>query len=244
MSIEAKSILSILLLITGFIAAYSMFYLMGKSDRSMNPAVIRIIHRVAGFVFFVLAIAISYFCIVLLAGYRGELSPIAALHMFSALALLIVLIINISIAHFYSWFLKLSPALGITILVLAFLTVGTSAGYYGIKKLKSRNNEIDSTHVAPADTAASDSSYAGDPNRGETLFASSCSACHSVKTKEDGWGPSLMDLFKMKGLPESGKPVTEENIINQVVDPSGSMPSFDKMSKEELSDLISYLKTL
>ena len=63
----------------------------------------------------------------------------------------------------------------------------------------------------------------------------------SKNTKD---GPGLRDLFKKKNLPYSGRPATAANVRRQLLRPAMAMPSFAKLSDQEIADLIAYLKTL
>jgi mono/diheme cytochrome c family protein len=58
-------------------------------------------------------------------------------------------------------------------------------------------------------------------------------------------GPGLKGLFDRKTLPASGRPVTEENVRQQLRDPYKNMPSFaERLTPDERAQIISYLKTL
>jgi cytochrome c len=72
-----------------------------------------------------------------------------------------------------------------------------------------------------------------------------CSQCHFTDSAETRMGPGLMGLFDRKNLPASGRPVSEENVRRQLLDPYRSMPSFaDRLTREEQDQIISFLKTL
>ncbi|MFQ6109500.1 MAG: hypothetical protein ACE5L7_08115 [Candidatus Aminicenantales bacterium] len=58
-----KSIVALLFLLAGVLAVLSMFILMGKPDPKTSASSLRRLHRTSGFVFFILMIVISYFCI-------------------------------------------------------------------------------------------------------------------------------------------------------------------------------------
>lgn len=81
---------------------------------------------------------------------------------------------------------------------------------------------------------------------GQKLFRSQgCSNCHATESDKSKVGPSLKGLFHQEKLAAGNRPVTEENVHKQLVDPYKSMPSFaDRLSKEEIDNIISYLKTL
>ena len=72
-----------------------------------------------------------------------------------------------------------------------------------------------------------------------------CSQCHFTDSAETRMGPGLMGLFDRQDLPVSGRPVSEENVRRQLLDPYSSMPSFaDRLTREEQDRIISFLKTL
>jgi len=83
-------------------------------------------------------------------------------------------------------------------------------------------------------------------SRGAALFeAKGCGQCHYTNSKETKIGPGLQGLSGRESLPMSGKPVTAENIRDQLMTPYKNMPSFaDRLSEEEIDHLIEYLKTL
>ncbi|GAB6057366.1 c-type cytochrome [Desulfonatronum parangueonense] len=82
--------------------------------------------------------------------------------------------------------------------------------------------------------------------RGAELFrAMDCSACHSIHTAGNGFAPGMKGLFDRDELPSSGRPATEENVRTQLLDPIGEMPSYaDRLTEEEMDEIISFLKTL
>jgi hypothetical protein len=53
-----------------------------------------------------------------------------------------------------------------------------------------------------------------------------------------------LGLFKGAKLPDSGLPVTEENIRQRIINGSDKMPPFRHLPDEDLKDLIDYLKSL
>jgi len=93
-------------------------------------------------------------------------------------------------------------------------------------------------------------SPAGSVTEGKALFDKNCAMCHFPNKPDKKLGPGLKDLFKNKELPESHKPVTEENVREQIEKGSPHakpmpMPAFaDKLSPEEIQNLLAYLKTL
>jgi cytochrome c peroxidase len=72
-----------------------------------------------------------------------------------------------------------------------------------------------------------------------------CSQCHFTGSTETRIGPGLLGLFDRGTLPASGRPVSEENVRGQLLDPFRSMPSYsDRLTREEQDQIISFLKTL
>jgi len=57
-------------------------------------------------------------------------------------------------------------------------------------------------------------------------------------------GPGLMELFKSPKLPDSGLPVTDENVRERIVNGGDKMPPFKHLKEEELKAIVAYLKTL
>lgn len=81
---------------------------------------------------------------------------------------------------------------------------------------------------------------------GASLFRDKgCVQCHVTESAESGMAPGLKGLFGRKTLPASGRPVTEENVRQQLRDPYEKMPSFaNRLTDDERDQIISYLKTL
>jgi cytochrome c2 len=84
----------------------------------------------------------------------------------------------------------------------------------------------------------------GDIEKGENLFISKCAFCHHTDKKDQKVGPGLKGIFKGKELPASKKPVTRENIRNQIKSPFANMPAFPDLSEQDIRDIIEYLRVL
>lgn len=97
----------------------------------------------------------------------------------------------------------------------------------------------------------------GDAERGARLFANACASCHATTT-EHVFGPGLAGLFNPSGptLPAgvnyggklpNGKERTEANIAAWILEGGqgqiGFMPP-QRLSDQQLADLIAYLRTL
>lgn len=79
---------------------------------------------------------------------------------------------------------------------------------------------------------------------GMKLFDTKCSFCHFADRSETKVGPGLKGLFQIEKLPNSEKPVTSENIEQQLKTPFKKMPSFKSLKDDEIKSLTDYLQTL
>ena len=100
---------------------------------------------------------------------------------------------------------------------------------------------------------------AGDPVKGQQVFATTdCTACHTTSDQKLV-GPGLAGLFKPGGpkLPSgvdyqgnlpNGKPINEQNVAEWIktggIGKIGQMPAHTTLTPEQIADLIAYLKTL
>jgi cytochrome c len=83
----------------------------------------------------------------------------------------------------------------------------------------------------------------GDAAKGKATFEQ-CAICHNVDSPDKKMGPSLQGLFKKKTL-QSGKPVTDENVLAQINNGGNGMPAYaDMLSAGDKADLLAYLHTL
>ncbi len=79
---------------------------------------------------------------------------------------------------------------------------------------------------------------------GEKLFTANCAACHFTDRQDKKVGPGLVGLFKRAKLPDSGMPVTDENVSERIVNGGDKMPPFKHLKEAELKALLDYLKSL
>jgi len=80
--------------------------------------------------------------------------------------------------------------------------------------------------------------------RGRSLFDAKCKFCHHANSTETIVGPGLKGILKNRKLPVSKLPATPESIIRQLKQPFNQMPSFEYLTDEEISDIMSFLNTL
>lgn len=232
-----KSILATFFMLAGLIAVICMLTLMGRSDLKISANFLRRFHRASGFVFFILLLIISYFCIKHWIMVGDNLSTRAVFHGVLALILFAVLLIKILIVQFYKQLNRFAPALGITVFCMAFVVFSLSGGYYFLRTL--------CVKPEPVETSSPTSSLIqGNAERGASLFQRHCSSCHFTDSEERNIGPGLKGLLKKGKLPHSGRAATIENVKQQLLRPVLTMPSFSKLPMQDLDDLLDFLETL
>ena len=232
-----KSILGIFFLLAGLIAVICMLTLMGRAERKISTKLLRKMHKGSGFVFVVLLLVISYFCIKYWAMLGDQLSTRAVSHGILALALFIVLILKISIVQFYKQFLRFVPVMGMIVFVLSFMVFSTSAGYFFLRTLSAKPEP--SKISTPSQTQLQ-----GNSEKGAALFNSKCISCHYPDKEANKQGPGLKNILKREKLPFSKKPANIDNIKQQLKTPFLAMPSFASLSEQEIAYLLAYLQTL
>lgn len=84
----------------------------------------------------------------------------------------------------------------------------------------------------------------GSIERGEDLFLSKCASCHRTDSKDTKVGPGLKGIFREEVLPVSKKPVTRENVQDQIKNPVDKMPQIPGLKEQDMRDITEYLRTL
>ena len=97
------------------------------------------------------------------------------------------------------------------------------------------------TNAMPAEEGVDFAS--GSAERGAIVFAGTCTLCHTLAAAVRKRGPSLGGIAQSGRLP-SGRSASPENVLRQVNEGGGGMPSFaSRLSAQQKADLIAYLKT-
>jgi mono/diheme cytochrome c family protein len=234
-----KSILALFFLITALIALLSMLTSVGKTEKKTSPDTLRKIHKISGFLFFILLLVISYFCLKYWVKVGDQASIRATFHAVLAFALIIIFILKIMIVQFYKQFLRFAPVLGMLVFCFAFVIFSTSAGFYLLRSVCSSP-----TPLVESSQPAASSAITGNAERGAILYGEKCSSCHYADREHPRLGPGLKALFKKETLPHSGRPATAENVREQLLRPILTMPSFSRLPEQDIADLLEYLKTL
>lgn len=71
----------------------------------------------------------------------------------------------------------------------------------------------------------------GAPASGATLYTDNCASCHAADGS-GGIGPDLSLVVP---------PMSEENLVDLLLDGSGSMPSSASLEDQQLADIVSYV---
>ena len=164
-------------------------------------------HRVAGYLFIALFCIMMWFMILKIKDRPDELPAPSMFHALIAVVMAPLLFIKVLVARYYRKHTSILVPLGLTIFVLAFVLVATTAGPYFLRTATVKNISLQAIDmgVAKIDLQAS-----------EALMQRRCSRCHSldrvVGAKKDarGW---LATVDRMRGLPGSGISESDEKII-------------------------------
>lgn len=79
---------------------------------------------------------------------------------------------------------------------------------------------------------------------GKKLFAEHCAICHYADRTATKVGPGLKGLFHKKKL-KTGATVADSNVRKLIEEGHGGMPAWKNvLSKDQIDDVMAYLKTL
>lgn len=238
-----------MLLLTG-VAMFTMFEVLARPEKKYNIQNLKDLHRVNGFIYILLYLATAFFCLQFIANTKTELSARIAFHGILALAIITALGFKIAFIEIYKQFYKKVPAIGISIAFITFLLFGMSGGYYLLVTdlgTDLRFGKVMEGKPGPGPQKMGQIQVSTDPDKikaGKALFEKQCASCHSADSTRTIIGPGLKGVLKREKLPESGRPATPENIARQLRDPFDKMPSFRRLSAEQVNDAIAYLNTL
>ena len=229
------------------VGAFTMFEVLGRSDRRFDTDRLKKIHRVNGIIFFILFLVLAGFGMIYIARTGAELSPRAVFHVMLAHALLFFFLLKLAIIKVYRQFYGKVVTIGIVIVFLSLGTVALSTGYYLLsgRLAGTGGTEIsgvrDGTSTAARPLTKTDSVNI---SKGKEIYGSKCLFCHATDSDKATGNPGMKGIMKRRALPSSGRPATGENIALQLRQPYGSMPAFPGLTEEEVRNLIAYMKTL
>jgi len=205
MSPLISTILSIIFLVAGGIAVYTLSALQGRKIE--NPKPYMRIHGIAGWVFAALFAVIFVFMLVRIKGYWEESSPRISIHVALATALVAMIALKVSIKRAFPQLGRHTFILGILIYAISFAMVGITAGYYLIWRYEER----------PALTQDKLQTHMLEENMGKELFIQRCSTCHLLKDimaprSAEAWAKVVNEMIEI--AEPRIKPAEGEQIIN------------------------------
>lgn len=156
------------------------------------------LHRLGGYLFIVLFCVMTYFMIARLRGGGTDSSATLTIHLALAMILSPLLLIKVLIARYYKNQHNLLMPIGLTVFVLAFVLIASTAGPYLARPSDIEQVSIDPGRIAPS---------AIDINQASDLMAKRCSKCHNldrvVGARKDapGW---IATVDRMRAMPGAG----------------------------------------
>jgi quinohemoprotein amine dehydrogenase alpha subunit-like protein len=188
MSPEMSAIISIIFLVLGAAAVWTMMVRLGRQSTSRT---LLIIHRVAGWLFTLVFAAMITVMTERMTRHWEPLSPLNTVHGTLAVTLLLLLALKLVIPRFFPGLAKHLFLIGFSTFLLGFTLVGISAGYYLVFKIRKipyiSHNDLSNTEL--------------DAQRGKQFLIVKCATCHIVK-----------DILSNNNSPEGW-----ERIVNRMV---------------------------
>lgn len=245
MLLDLKFLLTLGLFVSAAIALWSMLTLMGREERSLSPGALRTVHRVFGYLALVLAIVVGVIGYQLTALAGASITHRAVLHCALAALFFAVFLFKVLIARHYRQFLKHMPALGLIAFALLFAVVAITAGHRIARGIwEAPAGETSVAWELGADTALA-LAASGEVESGRRIFVADCSGCHAHDSDRALVGPGLAGIVTRETEEEGSREGAFEEILGQILHPSGTMPPFEGvLGPEQLADLLAYLDTL
>jgi ferredoxin-NADP reductase len=164
-------------------------------------------HRIAGYLFIALFCFMSWFMLLRAKESPDELPLRAMAHILIAMMLAPLLLVKVVIARYYKSFTAALVPLGLTIFILGFVLVASSAGPYLFRKAVVKEISLETVNMGGVKI---------DLQSSEALTQKRCSRCHNldrvVGARKDarGW---VATVNNMRALPGSGISETDARII-------------------------------
>ena len=165
------------------------------------------LHRIGGYLFIALFLVMTYFMAARLRAGGAEMSPTATIHLVLALILSPLLFIKVLIARYYKGQHGLLLPIGLTIFVLAFVLIATTAGPYLLRSTDIERVSLDPGNAPPV---------AIDMKEAAAVMQKQCSRCHTldrvVGARKDleGW---VATVDRMRAMPSAGISAADARLI-------------------------------
>jgi mono/diheme cytochrome c family protein len=225
--------LGIASLVLSFSTVFLMFHLWGypfdKATRtSAAPKGLMILHRILGYLYFAVYVAMMVMMVPRMWTYQVEFPPRTVAHIILALTIGVVLIIKLSIIRFFRHLEEWMPYLGTLLLLCTVLLLGLSLPFtfkerhfankvvggnvysaQNLERMKKVLPEAGFPKEAPVDKLSSVESL----KAGRRVLLSECVQCHDLKTilvrprAPQDW---VQTVTRMADKPTLTKEITEE----------------------------------
>src|SRR5579872_2285984 len=129
------------------------------------------LHRIGGYLFIVLFCVMCFFMIARLRAAGSDSSATTAIHLGLAMILSPLLFVKVLVARYYKNQHGLLMPIGLTIFVLAFVLIASTAGPYLARVSRIEQVSIDPAHTPPVTI---------DVNQASDLMQRRCSKCHNL----------------------------------------------------------------
>jgi mono/diheme cytochrome c family protein len=198
MTPQINSIIALLFLSIGAVAALLMLEVRGNPNKGAGIRKLITAHKIFGYLFVSIFVFMMVAMIQKVTLYQEELSPRAIIHIIMGIALLPMIFLKILIVRRHKSLAADLLGLGKTIFFAAFILTGITGGYYFLHR-----SDVRYISLSESDRAVLDD------NIGRMLVQNKCAKCHtlervfrSTKSKE-GWTRTInrmaaMDEFNIR----------------------------------------------
>ena len=135
MSQSTNCILAFSLLAIGVIGVAHILILLGRNNTARQEY-FRWVHRIGGYIFFVLYLFICVIMFQKLTRITTSLSAEDAIHAYMGIAIFFTIVVKICIVRVYKKFYKSLPIYGMITLIAVYLTVTLNAAHYIISTFR------------------------------------------------------------------------------------------------------------
>jgi hypothetical protein len=202
MDVLLSASLGIMFLVVGIAAVFLMFYLWGfpfddKTRTSSAPRSLMLLHRVLGYVYFLLYLVMMCEMVPRMWNYQVEMPARTVAHMMFGMGIGILLIVKLSILRFFRHFEEWMPYLGTFLLGFTIILSGLSMPHafremamasaaaggdvYG-EENRARVAKLLPTSGLPEEAPFADLATIDGLRAGRLVLLKKCVVCHDLKT--------------------------------------------------------------
>ena len=197
MSTATSTILGLVFLGLGNASVFLMYKLWGypfdhETRTSAAPRSLMFIHRLIGYAYAILYVFMMWHMVPRLWNYQIELPPRTVAHLMLGITIGVLLLLKISILHFFRHFEEAMPYLGTTLLLCTYLLIGLSVPFSlrettlqtsafsetGIQRTRKLLTNAGLPPEAPLDQLATKRKL----RDGQNTLRKKCVQCHDMRT--------------------------------------------------------------